>query len=156
MVRDTLNFSREIFGYRRRELPSLVNLLASASRTSSASGADVTSDLIKEASALLLIVNVTAQSGTTPTLDLAIQAKIGTNYVNLARFSQYGAATGLKGINVKRDLAFSTELVPASDPAVGSGLLVNNHDLLDTLRAKWLLGGTTPNYTFSVDIYPIN
>lgn len=141
---------------RNRDLPAAVTLLASAARTASGVGSDVTDTKFERSSGLLIVLDVTAQSGTTPTLDVAIQAKIGANYVNLARFSQTGAATGQKGINLKRDLSFATELAPASDPAVGTGLLVNNHDWLDTLRVKYAIAGTTPSYTFSVTAYPVN
>lgn len=138
-----------------REVRTPATLLASAARTASGAGGDVLDKSLEFASALLLQINVTAQSGTSPTLDVAIQAKIGSNYVNLGRFSQYGAATGAKGVLVKRDLAFTTELAPAADPVVGTGLLVNNHDWLDTLRVKYTIAGTTPSYTFSVVAYPI-
>lgn len=133
-----------------------VTLLASAARSASASGADVIDDSLASASALLIQLDVTAQSGTTPTLDVAIQAKIDGQYVSLARFSQTAAVTGRKIINLKRGQAFATEIVPAADPAVGTGLLVNNHDWLNTLRVKFALGGGTPNYTFSVSATPIN
>jgi len=87
---------------------------------------------------------------------VAIQAKVGSDYVSLARFSQQAAATGKKGLNVKRDLAFATELVPAADPATGTGLLVNNHDWLDTLRVKYTIGGSAgQSFTFSVVAYPV-
>src|SRR5262245_21679853 len=89
---------------RDRDVPAGgIELLASAVRTVNGSGVDISDRTIEQASALLIVIDVTAQGGTTPTLDVVIQAKIGANYVNLARFSQYGAATGPKGINVKRD-----------------------------------------------------
>lgn len=140
---------------RNRDVAGSVELLASAARTASGAGTDVVNQDLERASALLLVLDVTAQAGVTPTLDVAVQAKIGSDYVNLARFSQTGAATGKKGVTVKRDLAFSTELAPAADPDVGTGLLVNNHDWLDTLRVKHAIAGTTPSYTFSVVAYPI-
>ena len=139
-----------------RDLPAAVTLLASAARTASGAGSDVTDTKHERATALLIVLDVTAQSGTTPTLDVVIQAKIGSNYVNLCRFSQYGAATGQKLINVKRDVSFATEPAPAADPAVSTGLLINNHDWLDTLKVKYAIAGTTPSYTFSVTLYPVN
>ena len=81
--------------------------------------------------------------------------KIGSLYTNLARFAQRAATTTKTLLTVKRDLAFSTELTLESDPAVGTGVLVNNADWLDTLRVKWDVGGTTPSYTFSVVAYPV-
>jgi hypothetical protein len=133
-----------------------VTLLASQARTVSGSGADVQSDDLARATTLLLLLDVTAQAGTTPTLDVAIQAKIGAYYVNLARFSQTAAVTGAKLLVTKRDVTLAAEQVPAADPAVGTGLL-NNDGLnwLDTLRVKWAIGGTVPSYAFSVVAYPI-
>lgn len=138
-----------------RDVKTAITLLASAARTATGTGADVTDVEMEKATSLLVVINVTAQSGTTPTLDVAIQVKLDGSYTNLARFSQYGAATGKKAGNVKRDLSFATEIVLEADPAVGSGFAVNQHDWSDTFRVKWTIGGTTPSFTFSVACYPI-
>lgn len=138
-----------------RQVGSAITLLASGSRTADGVEADVTSALLSGARGLLLVCDVTAQSGTTPTLDVAIQAKFGSQYTNLARFSQYLGATGTKAINLKRDLSFATEITLEADPAVSTGLLVNNHDWGSILRVKYAIGGTTPDFTFSVVAYPI-
>lgn len=146
---------------RNRDALTAVSLLATAARTASGTGADVTDANLERASGLLLVLEVTAQSGTTPTLDVAVQAYLGLDntlasiYTNLARFSQYGAATGIKALFVRRDLTFTTEVAPVNDPAVSTGLLVNNHDWLNILRVKWAIAGTTPSYTFNVQAYPI-
>lgn len=138
-----------------RDVLASVELLVSAARTVSGTGADVVSVSLEQARALLLVINVTAQSGTSPTLDVVVQAKIDGTYTNLARFSQVVAATGKEALNVKRDLSFITGIVLAADPAVGTGLVVNNHDWTDTLRVKWAIAGTTPSFTFSCVAYPV-
>ena len=138
-----------------RDVGTGVELLASAARTADATGADVTNATFETARALLIVCDVTAQSGTAPTLDVAIQAKIDGSYTTLARFSIYAAATGKKCINVKRDLSFATEITLAADPAVSTGLLINNHDWSNILRAKVVITGTTPSFTFAVTAYPV-
>jgi hypothetical protein len=76
---------------------------------------------------LNVFVNVTAQSGTTPTMDLRIDWSLdGTNWYNVAdSFTQIGAVTGsfFKQVQVKAPY----------------------------YRLVWTLGGTSPNYTFSSD-----
>lgn len=139
---------------RRHSQHGPIQLEKRENQSSSASGTDITSQAFQDAERLLLVINVTAKSGTAPTLDAAVQAKVGSNYVNLARFSQFADATGTKAIIVSRD-AFATELAPAPDPAVGSGFLANNHDWLDTLRVKCAVAGTTPAFTFTVDAYAL-
>lgn len=140
---------------RNRDADAAVTLLASAARTADGAGSDVSDAALEIASGLILALDVTAQSGTGPTLDVAVLAKIGASYVILGRFSRTSAATGEKGIVVSRDLAFATELAPAADPAVSTGLLVNNHHWMSTLKVKYAIAGTTPSFTFSVVAYPV-
>jgi hypothetical protein len=71
-------------------------------------------------------LNVTAASGTAPTLNVLIEDTVdGTNYNTIGTFAQKTAA-GREVINVT---------VPFSD----------------TLRASWTIAGTNPSFTFSVD-----
>lgn len=140
---------------RIRDAASGVTLIDEALLGSSGTGEEVTDATVEQSTTLILVMDVTAQSGTTPTLDAVVQVKFGATYVNLARFSQYGAATGAKAIVVHRDLSFATEIVPAADPAVGSGLLINNHDWGSVLRVKYTIAGTSPQYNFSVIAHPI-
>lgn len=133
-----------------------ITLLASAARTTTADGADVTDVRLRRAKSLFLVCDVTAQSGTTPTLDVEVQAKFGSFYTELAQFSRYSAATGGKGVNVKRGISFTTELTLETDPAVaGTAAVSSNFDWLDTLRVSYAIAGTTPSFTFSVTAYPI-
>lgn len=137
---------------RLRDAGAAVTLSASAVRSASAAGADVADTTLEGASALLLVCDFTAHN-TGTTLDVAVQAKFGAFYTPLARFSQFATTAGTKGIILSRDLAFATELALAADPAVGTGLLVNNHAWGDTLRIKYTIVGTS--YTFSVVAYPV-
>ena len=66
---------------------STVTLLASAARTTTASGTAVTG--FAAARQLVLQLQVTAASGTAPTLDLVVQDTTdGTNYNTIATFTQ--------------------------------------------------------------------
>lgn len=70
-------------------------------------------------------LDVTAASGTTPTLDVVLEDTIdGTNYNTIATFTQKVAA-GRQVVDVTTPFA-------------------------DTLRARWTIAGTTPSFTFSV------
>lgn len=95
----------------------------SASRT--ASGSIDTADF-RYAQRAAFFLDVTAASGTTPTLDVVIETKdpASGKWFPLASFSQATGAT--------------TERITA-DPM-----------LSDDLRVTWTLGGTSPDFTFSV------
>lgn len=134
-----------------------ITMLASAVQAASGAGADVVSDYIKNADALAIVLNNTAVN--TPTsLDVAIQAKFGSLYYNLARFTRVGAGpTAIEMVTLQRNMPQTANLsvVPAADPAVGNGLLVvPGMGWLDTLRVKFAIVGTS--YTFSVVAYPLN
>ncbi len=71
-------------------------------------------------------LNVTAASGTAPTLNVLIEDTLdGLNYNTIGTFAQKAAA-GREVINVT---------VPFSE----------------TLRVSWTVAGTNPSFTFSVD-----
>lgn len=101
-------------------------LASSAARTTSGSG--TTSVGNAPASTLRVQLDVTAASGTTPTLDVVIEDTIdGANYNTVATFTQ---ATGT-----------TRQVVNVTTP------------FTDTFRARWTIGGTTPSFTFSVQMY---
>ena len=97
-------------------------LAPSAARTTS--GTNIVSGL-GEYDKVRIQLNVTAASGTTPTLDVTIQDTVdGTNYNTLATFTQKVA--------VVRDVLTLTNLVG------------------DSVRVSWVVAGTTPSFTFDV------
>ncbi len=70
-------------------------------------------------------LNVTAATGTSPTLDVVIEDTLdGTNWNVLGTFTQL-VAPGRQVVNI-------------------TGLFT------DRLRARWVVGGGTPSFTFSV------
>lgn len=103
-------------------------VVASAARTTSAdSGALVG---YGPATSLRAQLNVTAFSGTSPTLDVVIEDTLdGTNWNTVGTFAQKVAAV--------------REVINITTP------------FSDTLRVRWTIGGTaTPTFTFAVDWLP--
>ena len=102
---------------------STVTLLASGVRTATAAGTAVTG--FAAARQLVLQLQITAASGTLPTLDVVIQDTVdGTNYQTIATFAQ---KTGVSREVIRLTSAFT-----------------------DNLRVNYEIGGTTPSFTFNV------
>lgn len=73
-------------------------------------------------------LNVSAASGTTPTLNVTVEDTLdGTNWNNIGTFAQKVAA-GIEVINITT--LFS-----------------------ETIRLRWVIAGTTPSFTFSINAY---
>lgn len=98
-----------------------VTLAASAARTSSANGSAVE---LGDRGTLRLLLDVTAATGTTPTLDAAVETSFdGVTWRSLGAFTQK-TATGTE----RKSFAGADRFV----------------------RVTWTIGGTTPSFTFSV------
>lgn len=101
-------------------------LVASAARTSSS--ASTMAKGWEAAKTIRAQLDVTAASGTTPTLDVVLEDTLdGTNWNTIGTFAQKTAA-GREVINITAPFS-------------------------DRLRARWTVGGTTPSFTFSVVTY---
>ena len=102
---------------------STVTLLASAARTTTGAGTAV--DGFAAARLLVLQLQVTAASGTLPTLNVVVQDSVdGTIYNTIATFAQ---ASGATREVIRLTTAFT-----------------------DRLRVSYEIGGTTPSFTFNV------
>lgn len=98
-------------------------LAASAART--APGATGALTGYGGASTLRVQLNVTAASGTAPTLDVIIQDSVdGTNWNTIGTFTQKVAA--------------AREVINITTP------------FADTIRVNWAIAGTGPSFTFDV------
>lgn len=103
----------------------VITLLPSASRGDN--GVSGNGIFVGENQEAVFYLNVTAASGTTPTLDVVIEDTIdGTNWDTVASFTQ--ATT--TGREVRRASNFSRYM-----------------------RVSYTLGGTTPDFTFSVKAF---
>lgn len=115
-------------------------VFASAARTASANSDDF--DLPYDAAGVLLFLNVSAASGTTPTLDVKLQTKdpISGSYLDIpgAAFTQKTTAAGLSTLTVH---PFATASPGVIAQALGR-----------TLRVATTVAGTTPSFTYSVAV----
>lgn len=111
----------------REQGPYVLEAVApSAART--ASGDTGILDGYGPVSTLRLQLNVTAASGTSPTLNVVVEDTLdGTNWNQVGVFAQRVAA-GREVINITSPFS-------------------------DRLRVRWTIGGTTPSFTFSVSMF---
>ncbi len=95
-----------------------------------------------------LFLSVTATSGTTPTLDLYIQKMCadGVSFNDLVHFGQYTTVTTLSTATLISQIAAPYTIANA---ALGAGLVRADH-IGHTWQIKYVLGGTTPVYTFQL------
>lgn len=105
--------------------------ILAASATQTSTGQTATLGGYGGSSSLRVYVNVTAVSGTSPTMTINIQDTVdGSNWYTV------GSSTSLTAVGTS---AFE----------IGAGL-GNNHVFADRIRVQWVLGGTTPSFTFDV------
>lgn len=101
-------------------------LVSSAARTASGDTGAISG--WGAASTIRAKIDVTAAGGTSPTLDVVIEDTLdGVNWNAVGTFAQKVAA-GREVINITAPFS-------------------------DTLRVRWTVGGTTPSFTFAVDVY---
>lgn len=101
-------------------------LVASAARTTTGDSGTLTG--WEFASVLRVQLDVTAASGTTPTLDVVLADSLdGANWNTIGTFTQK-VTTGRQVIDITTPFA-------------------------DTLRVGWVIGGDTPSFTFSVKAF---
>jgi hypothetical protein len=112
---------------------SFVSLLTQASAAKTASGN--TADLsVGQLIDLLVLANITAVSGTSPTLQFFVDVKGPDNiYYQLPR-----ATPTLNAV--------SQDIV-----AIGPGLAIP-YGFGNTVRVRWVIGGTSPSFTFSLSV----
>lgn len=108
---------------------ALETMLASAARTANGDTGVVAFGAGGAPSGNLRIqLDVTAASGTSPTLNVVVEDTLdGTNWNTVGTFAQRTAA-GREVVNITTPFA-------------------------DRLRVRWTVGGTTPSFTFSVVAY---
>ncbi len=106
-------------------------LVASAARTTTGASAEL---FVGAAQLFVVEVEVTAASGTTPTLVVSLDDTFdGTDYNSVA-------------------------LIPAAGNITTTGRTLRRLNLLDTpstdrVRVSWTIGGTGPSFTFAVFVY---
>lgn len=126
-----------------------MNLVASAARTADGNSGSIT-DFPDNLHSAEFIVDVTAASGTSPTLDLAIENSPdeGTTFYTAFRWAQI-TGTGPRRLVVR--LLASDAGGEASIPLDPTGgALSASCPLSKTIRVRWNIGGTNPSFTFAV------
>lgn len=126
--------------------PYRTTLVASAARTTTGSSSAIEFPFVDD---VVFIVNVTAASGTSPTLDLAFQiTPDDTNYFSVQRFAQI-TGTGARTLqfSTKRTTAQAAAEAAAADTG---GALATNLPCSRNIKFKWTIGGTNPSFTFVV------
>ena len=108
---------------------SFDQIVPSAART--ASGSSSTFYTYGPITGIVFQVNVTAVSGTTPTLAVKVEDSVdGTNW-NQVQTTSSITATGITLVRVD----------------------LRTTPVTERLRFTWTIGGTTPSFTFAVDSY---
>jgi hypothetical protein len=137
-----------------------VTLLKSTTVSGTGTTADGNSLDVSGYTSAILVLNVTAQSGTSPTLDVYVQQELpivsnstwgqvpdGTSaWDDFAHFTQVAGATGTW---VARVVGGSNVAAAQKDASLSAGSVANG-PIGSNWRVKYVLAGTTPSFTFSV------
>jgi hypothetical protein len=129
------------------------NLVASAARTTTGNTAALALDFPCEI--MTVILNLASVTGSSPTLDLYIQTSIdgGATWIDFYHNRQTGSA----GVYVGRWAAgpennVSGVDVTSGDAVLAAGVILNGPIVPGKIRVKWVIAGTTPSFTFAVDV----
>ena len=121
-----------------------ITLLASAARTATSTGDEITA--IEHYSAARFSLAVTAASGTSPTLNVYVQTKTPSgHWTDLVAFTQKSAA----GREHYDHISATRDPYAEQDAGLTAGQ-ANDMLLGSRLRVKYVIGGTNPSFTFAV------
>lgn len=123
-----------------------ITLVASAARTTTFTSAALS---LPAADAYSFIVNVTASSGTSPTLDVVFQntPDDGTTWVNMPLRSAQLTTTSANHLQIAPG-GFSG--ADSTAVAATGGILSENYVPSPKIRIVGTIGGTNPSFTFAV------
>lgn len=98
---------------------------------------------------LVAVANVSAATGTTPTLDLKLQTSLdgGSTWLDVAAFAQMTAASTLYAVIPVAGVASYIGAAPTASAGSVTGLPISN-----MVRVISAIGGTTPVFTGSIDL----
>lgn len=126
-------------------------MVASAAFTASGNSAAFS---MSTATSIVVGIDVTAASGTTPVLDLWLQASDdgGTTWYDMpADWALKTATTAAAGTLTPSSGAGVRDIVDGN-ATTGAFLGVYKHLATDKIRLKWVISGTTPSFTFSASV----
>ena len=128
-----------------------LELAASAARTANGNGSDFD---VGGHDTVAIVLDVTAAATAAgDTLDVSVEAKFGSTYIEIVHFTQVlgdGGAKRFVAIIKTEQLA----IADYSTATLSAGQI--RHFLTETIRAKWAIvdaGGGTQSFTFSVNAY---
>lgn len=105
-----------------------------------------------DADSYMILINNTAVTGTSPTLDAIVQTSVdgGTTYVNLPLRSTQCTAAGQSMIVFKQGLGGNE--VAFESPAAATGGTLAKNAIFDAryLKVKLTIGGTNPSFTTTI------
>ncbi len=132
--------------------PIFKTLVASAAVTATGVSAAFVLPL---ADAYTFLVNCSAASGTSPTLDIVYQTSIdgGTTYVNMPwRHTQITAA-GVNFLTVRLGLGIGEVGAEGAAASTGGTLVKPFVPDVNFMKLSYTIGATTPSFTFSVTAF---
>lgn len=123
-------------------------LYASATKAATFTGATIEVPL---AESYTFILDVTAASGTTETLDVAIQVTVdgGTTWYTAARFAQVTTAAVIRRLQIQSVMGRGEAGSEAAIANTG-GALASNTAITKKIRHVATIGGTNPSYTYVI------
>lgn len=137
------------------------NVNVTATRTSSgevvlvpsgariASGALSFSNTYEGYRTMIIQLDVTATSGTNPTLDVYIDTQLdGSTWINMAHFTQFTTVTGRRALQLSETTAGQATDWDAT-AAVAAGT-TRQGPWGSNIRVSWVITGVTPSFTFDV------
>lgn len=144
-------------------------LLAIATVTTTGTSANLT--ILPPASAYRFFVKLKTVSGTSPTLDLFLStaydatAAAGTDYVNFLHFAQMttsglGRQMTLRPYLSAGDVAIESQSAffgtGGADGATGATAIAVNGPINNSaIKARWVLGGTSPSFAFEIGVISV-
>jgi len=140
--------------------PQSQNLVAAGTVVSGVPGSTNSATFtLSQADSYAFVLNVTAITGTSPTLDLAIQASPdgGTTWFDWFRFAQVTANTAMTRRLIVQPMQGRGEV--GSEGAItagGTGAINANcpaPGALNQIRFRYTIGGTSPNYTLGIWVF---
>lgn len=129
------------------QIPITKTLLASGALTATGNTSNITLPLCDS---YTIILDVTAASGTSPTLDVALQVTVdgGTTWYSVMRFAQL-TSTGTQRITFQ-PIQGRGEASSQATIADTGGAATANQPLSQLTRFKYTIAGTSPSFTTAI------
>lgn len=125
------------------------NLLASAARTITGTSSAI--NFPTDLDGGIFILDVTAVTATTPTLNVRIDISMGDatpTWYQAFRFAQVTAVSVRRlSVTFRR---FAEAGAEAAITNTGTTAIATNCPVTDSIRFGWTIGGTSPSFTFAV------